>query len=301
MPSPARRPLFLLAVLTVLLLAATARVPGSGHDAPDDQGAVLAAASTPEPTDQTEPTDRAEATGPAEPTDPTSRPTAPTSLRELLGRPRLRQPEGALAPVRPVGTRPGKKRPKAPGKAPGRPRGKVVHLTFDDGPSDWTPAVLRILTAHDATATFFVLGAQAELRPHLLGRIRRQGSVIGNHTVTHPQLTRLSDKQIRWQLATGPHSRCFRPPYGATDPRVVRIARSLGMRQVLWSADSRDWELPGRRAITDKALLGLRTGAIILMHDGGGDRAQTVAALPGLLEELARRGYRVRALPGCAR
>ncbi|MGN0064553.1 MAG: polysaccharide deacetylase family protein [Nocardioides sp.] len=176
---------------------------------------------------------------------------------------------------------------------------RVAYLTFDDGPSAYTPQVLRILTRHGATATFFVLGANAQERPAALRAIRRQGSAVGNHTWGHPLLTRLPDRAVRRQLHIDVPTSCFRPPYGGTNRRVVRLARKQGLRQVLWTADSRDWEKPGRRAIRRKALRDLHPGSIILMHDGGGDRSQTVAALPGLLKTLAERGYAVRALPGC--
>jgi peptidoglycan/xylan/chitin deacetylase (PgdA/CDA1 family) len=181
----------------------------------------------------------------------------------------------------------------------GRRGPKVVHLTFDDGPSPYTRRVLRILTQHDATATFFVLGSQAERHPELLRAVRRQGSNLGHHSHDHPVLTRLSDRALRQQLRPAVRTGCFRPPYGATNRRVVRLARERRLRQVMWTADSRDWEKPGERAIRRNSLLDLHRGSIILMHDGGGDRTQTVAALPGLLKELRRRGYAVRALPSC--
>lgn len=181
----------------------------------------------------------------------------------------------------------------------GRRGPKVAYLTFDDGPSEYTPQVLRILSEHDASATFFVLGANAEKRPAALHAIRRQGSAVGNHTWGHPVLSRLPDQGVRRALRIHVRSACFRPPYGATTPRVVRLARAQGLRQVLWTADSRDWEKPGPRAIRREALRDLHPGSIILMHDGGGDRSQTVAALPGLLRTLTSRGYEVRALPYC--
>ncbi len=180
-----------------------------------------------------------------------------------------------------------------------RPPRKVVHLTFDDGPSPYTRRILRILSAHDATATFFVLGDNVRHRRGALAAIRRQGSNVGNHTRTHPRLDWLSSAQVSRQLRIGIPTRCFRPPYGGTNRRVVRIARQQGLRQVLWSADSRDWERPGATTIQRNSLLSLRRRAIILMHDGGGDRTQTVRALPGLLQTLKRRGFTVRALPYC--
>lgn len=180
-----------------------------------------------------------------------------------------------------------------------RPRTKVVHLTFDDGPSEWTPKVLEILTARGATATFFQLGVNVPRHPHARAAILAQGSNVGNHTRDHRDLTRLSNRDIRAEIDGGPQSACVRPPYGAHDARVDRVIRRRGAHPVLWSADTRDWAKPGVPAILKGGLLGLHDGSIILMHDGGGDRSQTVAALPKLLRELHRRGYVVRALPGC--
>jgi peptidoglycan/xylan/chitin deacetylase (PgdA/CDA1 family) len=93
--------------------------------------------------------------------------------------------------------------------------------------------------------------------------------------------------------ATGVQPRFFRPPYGATGPAVNRLGRSLGMIPVLWSVDSRDWQLPGTKAIVRRVLANVRPGAIVLMHDGGGDRQETLRALPAILRALKRRHLEV--------
>jgi peptidoglycan-N-acetylglucosamine deacetylase len=175
----------------------------------------------------------------------------------------------------------------------------TVYLTFDDGPSRYTAGVLEVLTAHHATATFFQLGAQQRLRPAAAGQVRRQGSRIGNHTYDHRDLTTLTAAGIRSELDRGPAAACVRPPYGATNPLVRRIIVARHQRQVLWTVDPRDWSRPGTATIRARALAGVRAGSIILLHDGGGDRSQTLAALPGILDELGRRGYVVAALPYC--
>lgn len=251
------------------------------------------------PTSAARATSAASPTTSAAPTDargsaatPAPRPPTPYRVTELLlsVRRAAEPPETSPRPR----ARSGKRARERAGKGP-----KVAYLTFDDGPSDHTPRVLRILTKHDATATFFVLGDNAARHRGALRAIRRQGSAVGNHTNGHPMLARLGDRAVRNQLRIGVRTSCFRPPYGSTNRRVVRLARAAGQRQVLWTADSRDWEKPGPAAIQRKALLDLHPGSIILMHDGGGDRTQTVRALPDLLRTLDRRGYEVRALPYC--
>jgi peptidoglycan/xylan/chitin deacetylase (PgdA/CDA1 family) len=179
-------------------------------------------------------------------------------------------------------------------------RGGTVYLTFDDGPSQFTPAILDVLRATHSTATFFELGFRQAQHPTEAAQIRAEGSNIGNHTYNHPDLTKLRPRQIQWQLAHGPRSRCVRPPYGATNRIVERILSREGLRQVLWTIDTRDWSRPGTKRIV-QATTGpsVRAGSIILLHDGGGDRSDTVAALPHIIAALQHQGYVVRRIPGC--
>jgi peptidoglycan/xylan/chitin deacetylase (PgdA/CDA1 family) len=131
-------------------------------------------------------------------------------------------------------------------------------------------------------------------------QIRAQGSNIGNHTYNHPDLTKLTPRQIQWQLAHGPRSSCVRPPYGATNRTVERILSREGHREVLWTIDTRDWSRPGIKRIVQAASgPSVRAGSIVLMHDGGGDRSETVAALPHVISALQHQGYTVRRIPGC--
>jgi peptidoglycan/xylan/chitin deacetylase (PgdA/CDA1 family) len=192
-------------------------------------------------------------------------------------------------------------------KSPSRPSAKrsakhggTVYLTFDDGPSQYTPAILRILRATNSTATFFELGFRQANYPGAAAQVRAEGSSVGNHTYDHPDLTELKPSEIRSQLTRGPHGRCMRPPYGATNPGVRRIIAQQGLREVLWSIDTLDWSRPGTAKIV-KAATGpsVRAGSIVLMHDGGGDRSQTVAALPKIIRTLQQRGFVVRRIPGC--
>ncbi|HEY6681927.1 MAG TPA: polysaccharide deacetylase family protein [Propionibacteriaceae bacterium] len=179
-------------------------------------------------------------------------------------------------------------------------RGGTVYLTFDDGPSQYTPAVLNILRATHSTATFFELGFRQAEHPAEAAQVRATGNNIGNHTYSHPDLTTLTAGEIRSEVARGPRSGCLRPPFGATDPRVRRILAQEGLREVLWTTDTKDWSRPGSKKIVKAATApAVGAGSIVLMHDGGGDRSQTVAALPQIIATLQQRGYVVRRIPGC--
>jgi peptidoglycan-N-acetylglucosamine deacetylase len=176
----------------------------------------------------------------------------------------------------------------------------VVYLTFDDGPSEYTPAILNILRSTGSTATFFEVGFRQARRPAVAAQVRAQGSNIGNHTYSHADLTGLTSAQIRSELARGPRSRCVRPPFGATNPRVHRIVTQQSLREVLWTTDTLDWNRPGTTRIVTRATgPAVQAGSIVLMHDGGGDRSQTVAALPKIINILQQRGFVIRRIPGC--
>jgi peptidoglycan/xylan/chitin deacetylase (PgdA/CDA1 family) len=206
----------------------------------------------------------------------------------------------AAAPKTPkAAPAPRKRRPLTGDKAPAKRRG-TVFLTFDDGPSQYTPAILNVLRATHSTATFFELGFQQAQYPAEAAQIRAQGSSIGNHTYSHLDLTRLAPAQIRAQIARGPRSGCVRPPYGATNPTVRHILTQQGLRLVLWTIDTRDWSRPGTARIV-KAASGpaVQAGSIVLLHDGGGDRSQTVAALPQIIATLQHRGYVIRRISSC--
>ncbi|HEY6682334.1 MAG TPA: polysaccharide deacetylase family protein, partial [Propionibacteriaceae bacterium] len=198
--------------------------------------------------------------------------------------------------------------PKAPPRSkeefqPNMPPAKgggTVYLTFDDGPSQYTPAVLNILRATHSTATFFELGFRQAEHPAEAAKVRATGNNIGNHTYSHLDLTTLTAGEIRSEVARGPRSSCLRPPFGATDPRVRRILAQQGLREVLWTTDTKDWSRPGSKKIVKAATApAVGAGSIVLMHDGGGDRSQTVAALPQIIANLQQRGYVVRRIPGC--
>lgn len=175
--------------------------------------------------------------------------------------------------------------------------GKVMYFTFDDGPHpEFTPKVLAVLARYRATATFFMLGREAAAYPALVAEVRRRGHTIGNHTYDHKILTLLSPERVRWQMAHGPRSRCFRPPFRETNRHIRAIAESFGMREILWDVDTKDWRKPGAAHIEGQILRSAHPGAVVLLHDGGGVRWQTVHALDRALARLSANGYRFRAL-----
>ncbi|MEU4195183.1 polysaccharide deacetylase family protein [Kribbella sp. NPDC026611] len=176
--------------------------------------------------------------------------------------------------------------------------GKVLYLTFDDGPQgEWTPKVLQVLRKHKAHATFFVLGMQVQQFPELLAAERAAGHRTGNHTWDHPMLTHLTPARLHQEIYTGIESKCFRPPFRDTNARVAAVAASRHQRQILWDVDTNDWKKPGAASIEHAILAGARPGNIILMHDGGGNRAQTVAALDRALTTLDKQGWSYHSLP----
>lgn len=185
------------------------------------------------------------------------------------------------------------------------PGERVVALTFDDGPHPvYTPPLLDVLRRHRVTATFFVLGSQAQRHPALLDRIVREGHVVANHTWNHRRLTSISDgavaAEVGWTNAflgfRGIRSRCVRPPYGATDARVEGLIRRHAddSRTMLWSVDSDDWRRPPVERIVHNVTSRVHPGAVILFHDGGGDRSRTVAAVDRTIPRLQAAGYGFR-------
>ncbi len=183
----------------------------------------------------------------------------------------------------------------------------VVALTFDDGPDPlWTPQILDVLAQEHAPGTFFLIGKNAQQQPDLVAREIRDGNVVANHTYSHPNMSEVGDTQARLEIlggaaviegVSGHKPRLFRSPYGEGDTTKGKalgadeIARRLGFEPVRWNDDPLDWSRPGVDAIVTNALNQLSERSIILLHDGGGDRSQTIAALPKLIRELRARGY----------
>ncbi len=182
-----------------------------------------------------------------------------------------------------------------------------VALTFDDGPDpEWTPKVLEILREHNVKATFFVLGKHAEQYPWLIRDILKDGHEIGSHTYTHPNLSEASTEQVTVELnatqrliewLTGRTTILFRPPYNAdampasySDAVPIARATEMGYITVGESVDPQDWDKPGTEEIFKRIREQRSGGSVILLHDAGGDRTQTVAALPRILDFLQARG-----------
>jgi peptidoglycan-N-acetylglucosamine deacetylase len=185
----------------------------------------------------------------------------------------------------------------------------AIALTFDDGPSTYTGQVVRTLARFNAHATFFMLGREVKAHPDAVRTVLAGGNAIGDHTWSHSDLTRLSLHDRRSELvgtvqelnaAGSPTPTLARPPYGATDPKINRYIRSLGMLPVNWDVDTDDWKVnpvPSVDAIVAAVVNNVKPGSIVLLHDGGGDRTNTVAALPRILAILRNRGIRVVTLP----
>jgi len=175
-----------------------------------------------------------------------------------------------------------------------------IAMTFDDGPSaENTPRLLEILKQRNIKATFFLIGQNVAANPDIVRRILADGHEVGNHSWTHPQLSKLSDDRVTAEItktqdaikdASGYSPTLLRPPYGAITPRQREwISNQFGLNIILWSVDPFDWKRPGASVITQRILSQVRPGAIILSHD---IHKQTVDAMPATLDALITKGYK---------
>jgi peptidoglycan/xylan/chitin deacetylase (PgdA/CDA1 family) len=185
-------------------------------------------------------------------------------------------------------------------------KGNEVALTFDDGPGPYTQRLVSALEALHVPATFFVVGA--EERYFSAGTLQelRSGYIIGDHTETHPMMATLSahdqreqllEQVYRLELLGAPVPRLFRPPYGSFNATTLKELRAQHMLMILWSTDTGDFAKPGTEVIVRRALEGAHPGAIILLHDAGGDRSETIAAIPAIVRGLRARGLRPVTVP----
>jgi chitin deacetylase len=181
---------------------------------------------------------------------------------------------------------------------------KVFALTFDDGPHPlYTPQVLAILNAAQVPATFFMVGKMVRAHPAQARMVLAQGYVVGNHTWSHPSKTRSPGHEVRATDAViervlGVTPTLFRPPYGLMNNGLAKVAEADKKIVVLWSAVGADWShraTPG--SIASRIIKEARPGGIALLHDGGGNRSATVAALPRIIGELRAHGYRFVTVP----
>lgn len=186
---------------------------------------------------------------------------------------------------------------------PVRSPGKVLYLTFDDGPvADNTPKLLEVLARNDARATFFLVGGTAARNKSLVRRIAREGHAIGNHTQGHPRLTDLTRRQVRDQLrwasrAIGPvQGPCMRPPYGLINKKVERVARAQGLTPVMWTGHIDDWHRHTVKWSVSQLRKHTKPRGIILMHDRN---VRTIKAVSRMLPVWRDMGYRLESLPAC--
>jgi peptidoglycan/xylan/chitin deacetylase (PgdA/CDA1 family) len=188
-------------------------------------------------------------------------------------------------------------------RQPFPPGTKLAVLTFDDGP--WpgqTEAILAILKGNDVKATFFMLSAAANRHKDLARKVLADGHLIGNHSVNHKNLAKSTPDVVRFEIVnagdtiqniTGYRPAWFRPPGGDYNATVLQIMAESGVKLAMWNVDTNDWRktVPPRE-IVGRAVAGQQSTKVVLMHDGGGDRSRTIAALPQVIIELKARGYR---------
>lgn len=222
-----------------------------------------------------------------------------------LAMPALAPPGGSPARPAPVRYRPVGCVASGPLAArtngPGR---REVALTFDDGPSIYTRSFVQMLRANGAVATFFMIGKQLGGYSSTLREELRDGDALGDHTWTHPDLVRaggVESQLLRTKdaiAAMSGYTPCvFRPPYGSYDASVLGTARALGLATIAWDVDPSDYALPGVGAIEERVLAQIQPGSIVVSHDGGVPRTQTLAAYPHIIAALRARGYRFVTVP----
>ncbi len=179
---------------------------------------------------------------------------------------------------------------------------KVIALTFDDGPHQtYTPQILDLLAKYDAKATFFVIGERAEKFPDLIRKLNDEGHEIANHTYTHPHSITAEELENELKKTnevihdiTGTYPLLYRPVGGSYNDNIINTAVENGYKVIMWSwhQDTKDWKRPGVNNIVTTVLSGATPGNIVLFHDAGGDRSQTVTALENILPALEQKGYK---------
>lgn len=181
---------------------------------------------------------------------------------------------------------------------------KVIAITFDDGPNPiFTPEIRKIFQEANAKATFFMIGEQMEKSPELVKVLSEQGHEIGNHTYHHVNLTELTEeeclKEIKEnekyiQKLTGKIPKVLRPPFLAQNERTNQLVSNLGYSIIgALNMDATDWEMPGVDFILRKTRKHVQNGAILIFHDGYGDRNQTIEAIRQLVPEIQQQGYKL--------
>ena len=183
---------------------------------------------------------------------------------------------------------------------------REIALTFDDGPGPFTPQVLATLERLHVPATMFIVGRVLKDFGTEFPQELADGLAIGDHTQDHLPMATLSRRDQVSEILTqatairsygAAFPRLFRPPYGSLSRTTLAVTKKLRMLIVLWTIDTSDYRQPGVSAIVDSVLSGARPGAIVLMHDAGGQRSETIAALPIIVHALRRRGYDLVTVP----
>ncbi|MCE1173891.1 MAG: polysaccharide deacetylase family protein [Propionibacteriales bacterium] len=241
------------------------------------------------------------------PTDPSTGQSAPTTAASTP------VPSATSAPAspspsipKPTATKSTSAKPTAtptPSDTPNCRKLKCVALTFDDGPVAGTATLLDVLKSKGVHATFFVVGKNAAVNRSLIRRMVNEGHVVGNHTWSHKQLTRLTDSGIRAEITKAsdaivkggaPTPTLLRPPYGATNATVSKVAASLGMAQIMWNVDPLDWKDRNSAKVTQRVLAATRPGSIVLSHD---IHPTTRAAYAAIIDGLRAKGYTLVTVP----
>ncbi|MDZ4064658.1 MAG: polysaccharide deacetylase family protein [Coriobacteriia bacterium] len=178
---------------------------------------------------------------------------------------------------------------------------KVVALTFDDGPwKGQTARILDILKAEDVKATFFMVGSRVRKNPSIARRVAKEGHEIGNHSDTHKMLGRASEQTVRNEIRRAQRTirevvdvtpKWFRPAGGSVGPYVTPEARKAKLRVITWSVDPEDWRASKPGPIARSVRKAVKPGSVILLHDGGGEREDTIRALPWIIHNLRKQGY----------
>lgn len=191
---------------------------------------------------------------------------------------------------------------------PGAARGKTVYLTFDDGPSEWTPRIRKVLDNEGVKATFFTIGEQVEETPGRVAALAADGMSVQAHSWSHRRYTRLSDAQLTHDLertnaaiadATGIDPVCVRPPFGLRSDEVDQAIWRQDLSIVMWNVDSEDWRRQGKKQIVRTVMSEVSNGSVILFHDGGGGPEADDRGVEGRDSSAQRSGLLLRGpLPG---
>ncbi len=211
-------------------------------------------------------------------------------------------------PVAPAGAQPAFCTYQDPGGATTAGR-RVIALTFDDGPGPYTPQVLSVLERFGVPATFFEIGEHVAQYPQYARMLAAAGYPVEDHTWTHPALNKIATSQFPYQIdqtqteirsVTGRTPMCVRPPYNSWNATVLDQVARRGLTTMSYSVGPKDWTLPGAAVIRSRVIAGAFPGAVVDLHDAGGPRDQTVAALPGIITALESQGYRFVSICGSA-